>query len=191
MSENATLPQSTTTGARRPPKKQSRVFRRTTMRRAISEGVALFVVAQFLAMAPVRFWPAWGFPVVLIVRTALYILPPVWAASRVVSTKREKMSRRFWKLGPLLAVYCTIAGTLLSLFVGETNLFGGLAGPPDIVRFTLHGAQHLSPGSFALGVFGQLVELILYYTIAVICTRLANGGFMRFTMPAGNGRVTL
>jgi hypothetical protein len=24
-----------------------------------------------------------------------------------------------------------------------------------------------------------------------VCTRLANGGFLRFTMPAGNGRVTL
>jgi hypothetical protein len=33
--------------------------------------------------------------------------------------------------------------------------------------------------------------LLVYYTIAVVCTRLANGGFMRFTMPAGNGRVTL
>ena len=37
----------------------------------------------------------------------------------------------------------------------------------------------------------RLVIFAIYYTITVVCTRLVNGGFMRFTMPAGNGRVTL
>ena len=37
----------------------------------------------------------------------------------------------------------------------------------------------------------RLVIYALYYMLAVVCTRLANGGFLRFTMPAGKGRVTL
>jgi hypothetical protein len=48
-----------------------------------------------------------------------------------------------------------------------------------------------SPGDFARGEAILLFALVVYFTIAVVCTRLANGGFMRFTMPAGNGRVTL
>ncbi|HEX2349900.1 MAG TPA: hypothetical protein VHI51_15810, partial [Ktedonobacterales bacterium] len=133
------------------------------------------------------------FPVVLILRTALFILPPVWAAARVVSTRREKMSRRFWRLGPTMAVLAALLGALVALFIGETlDPFGVQHSAPDIARLGLLGGHAtLGFGAFALGVAQNLGILLVYYTIAVVCTRLANGGFMRFTMPAGNGRVTL
>ncbi|HEY1388439.1 MAG TPA: hypothetical protein VGF38_07830, partial [Ktedonobacterales bacterium] len=133
----------------------------------------------------------WLFPVVLIVRTLLFVAPPVWAAMRVKSTKREKMSRRFWRLGPILALTCTGANVLVALLLGEATLWGGASGPPDIARFGASGSAHLAIADFLVSTLERLVIFAIYYTIAVVCTRLVNGGFMRFTMPAGNGRVTL
>jgi hypothetical protein len=167
------------------------MFRKTTMRRAIVEGTLIFIVARLLSLVPVAFWPFWLFPVVLIVRTLLFVAPPVWAAMRVKSTKREKMSRRFWRLGPILALICIGADVLIALSLGEATLWGGAAGPPDIVRFSASGSAHLAVTDFLLSTLERLVIFAIYYTIAVVCTRLVNGGFMRFTMPAGNGRVTL
>lgn len=167
------------------------MFRKTTMRRAIIEGVLIFVVGRLLGLVPVAIWPFWLFPVVLVVRTLLFIAPPVWAAMRVKSTKREKMSRRFWRLGPGLALLCIATDVVIALTLGEATLWGGAAGPPDIVRFGAIGATHLAVSDFLVSTLARLVIFAIYYTIAVVCTRLANGGFMRFTMPAGNGRVTL
>ncbi|HEY8322975.1 MAG TPA: hypothetical protein VIG77_00685 [Ktedonobacterales bacterium] len=169
------------------------MFRKTTMRRAIGEGLLIYLAALGLALVPIGFWPPVIFPVVLVARTALFVLPPVWAAVRVVSTKREKMSRRFWRLGPTMAVLAALLGALVALFIGETlDPFGAFHSAPDIARLGLLGGHAtLSLGAFALGTLQNLGILLVYYTIAVVCTRLANGGFMRFTMPAGNGRVTL
>ncbi len=168
------------------------MFRRTTMRRAVIEGVAIFVAARLLAMVPPSFWPGTAlFIVALLVRLFLFIIPPVWAAMRVKSTKREKMSRRFWVLGPELAFFCVLADILISLFLGEALPFGGPAGPPDLTRFGATGAAHLAVTDFIVGNLIALLAYTMYYTLGVICTRLANGGFLRFTMPAGKGRVTL
>jgi hypothetical protein len=181
------LPAQPRRGAQRP----GRLFRRTTMRRAIIEAVGIFVVGRLLAMAPASLWPAALFPLILVLRLVLSFSPPVWAALRVVSTRREKMSRRFWNLGWQLALFCTLADAAIALSLGEFELLGGPAGPPDLVRFGLQGAGALSPGAFVVGEAQTFVVLAIYFTIAVVCTRLANGGFLRFTMPAGNGRVTL
>ena len=167
------------------------MFRKTTMRRAIVEGILIFIAGQLLALVPVAFWPAMLFPAILIVRTLLFVAPPVWAAMRVKSTKREKMSRRFWRLGPVLAVLCVAASVVIALSLGEATLWGGAAGPPDLVRFGMSGSRHLAVGDFLTSTLERLVIFSVYYTIAVVCTRLANGGFLRFTMPAGKGRVTL
>lgn len=167
------------------------MFRKTTMRRAIVEGVLIFVVGRLLGLVPVAFWPFWLFPFLLLLRTLLFIAPPVWTAMRVKSTKREKMSRRFWWLGPQLAIICIVADVVIALSLGEATLWGGAAGPPDIVRFGASGSAHLAVTDFLITTLSRLVIFAIYYTIAVVCTRLANGGFLRFTMPAGKGRVTL
>jgi hypothetical protein len=177
-----------------PANTKGRLFRKTTMRRAIIDAVCLFAIGQLIAMIPPNIWPplfdAIVLPVTWILRLVLTFFPPVWAAMRVVSTKREKMSKRFWRLGPTLAFYCTLVSAAVALFVGESGLFGPTSGP-DIARFAAHGNAALSPLSFILGQLVTFALLLIYFTIAVICTRLANGGFMRFTMPAGKGRVTL
>ena len=168
------------------------MFRKTTMRRAIIEGLLIYLAAQGLALVPFTIWPAAIYPVILILRTALFALPPVWAAMRVVSTRREKMSRRFWRLGPTMGALAWALGLLIALFIGETVVpWGGLDTAPDIVRLGVGGHASLAFGSFAMSALGNLGVLVVYYTMAVVLTRLANGGFLRFTMPAGNGRVTL
>jgi hypothetical protein len=80
---------------------------------------------------------------------------------------------------------------VIALLLGEATVWGGAAGRPDLLRFGAHGAEALSPFSFLVGEGVTFVLLAIYFTIAVVCTRLANGGFLRFTMPAGDGRVTL
>ena len=164
------------------------------MRRAVAEAVIIFTAGQLVAMVPPDIWPPFLNPIVLpmtwILRLVLTILPPVWAAMRVVSTRREKMSRRFWWLGLRLAAYATLASTLVALFVGESNAFGPTGGP-DIARLFSSGQNHLSLLTFLTGQLVTFSLLVIYFTIAVVCTRLANGGFLRFTMPAGKGRVTL
>ena len=179
------------TPARRPARRQGRVFNRTDLQRAIVEAAVIFASGRLLAMVAPGFWPPAVFPLILVLRLMLAFSPPVWAAARVVSTKREKMSRRFWKLGPALAAITTLEDAAFALFLGEVALFGGQATPPDVQRFAMHGPLALSPTSFLLGEVVTFGVLTVYYTIAVVSTRLANGGFMRFTMPAGNGRVTL
>lgn len=168
------------------------MFRKTTMRRAIIEGLGIYLAGQLLALVPISFWAAPIFPLILILRLTLFVLPPVWAAMRVKSTRREKMSRRFWALGPQMAIFAALISAAVQLFVGETRVpWGGLNTQPDIMRFGMSGQAGLTVGSFALGLLSSFGLLLVYYTIAVILTRLANGGFLRFTMPAGNGRVTL
>ncbi|MFI5272194.1 MAG: hypothetical protein ACHQ4H_04075 [Ktedonobacterales bacterium] len=180
--------------ARRPPKRQSRIWRRTGMRRAIVEGLAIYCAGRLLGTITPGALPDALYPLIVLplLRLSLTFLPPIWAAMRVVSTKREKLSARFWRLGPQLALLCGIADVVIALALGDTTLLGGpVPGGPDIARFSAHGVSALAPGAFAAGELKTFGILLVYYTMAVVCVRLANGGFMRFTMPAGNGRVTL
>jgi hypothetical protein len=170
---------------------RGRVFRQTTLRRAVAEGVAIFVAGRLLALVAPAFWPPALFPLALVAQLALTFSPPVWAALRVVSTRREKMSRRFWWLGPRLAAWCVVVDVGISLALGEARPLGGPAGPPDALRLIQGGPAHLALATFLLDKALWLGILAAYFTMAVVCTRLANGGFLRFTMPAGNGRVTL
>src|SRR5260370_7675932 len=126
----ADAPQAT----RRRPRRGAtgRFLRRTTLRRAIVEAVAIFVAGRLLGMVPAAFWPVALFPLILIARLVLSFSPPVWAALRVVSTRREKMSRRFWHLGWRLAALCTLADALVALVLGEATLFPRPPAPPPL-----------------------------------------------------------
>ncbi len=176
------------------PKKptQGRVFRRTGYARAIAEGVVIFAAFRLLDMVSINTWPGAALIAFFFLLLLLQFSPPVWAASRVVSTKREKMSGRFWKMGPILAGFCFLVDLAVTLTLGNAGLFGGPDGNGPVWSRLAAGAAHpLSWGAFIGNEIGEAAFLLIYFTIAVICTRLANGGFMRFTMPAGNGRVTL
>ncbi len=171
---------------------KGRIFRRTGYTRAIVEGVVIFLAFRLLEMVPLNFWPGATIIIIFFLLLFLRFFPPVWAATRVFSTKREKMSRRFWKMGPILAGLCILVDLAVALGLGQTGFLVGPDGNGPVLARLLPGAAHpLSVGAFLLGELGPAIFLLVYFTIEVVCTRLANGGFLRFTMPAGNGRVTL
>jgi hypothetical protein len=176
------------------PKKpaKGRVFRRTGYTQAIIEGVVIFAAFRLLEQVSFNDWPGAAIIAFFFFLLLLHFSPPVWSASRVVSTKREKMSARFWKMGPILAGFCLVVDVVVTLWLGNAGLLGGPDGNGPVWARLGAGAAHpLSVDSFVTSEIGAAAFLLIYFTIAVICTRLANGGFLRFTMPAGNGRVTL
>ena len=166
-------------------------WQRVGNRRAIVEGTIIFALWRLLVLVPITFWPAAIFPFVLIALLFLRCLPPIWAALRVIATRREKMSRRFFRQSFLLASACVLADVVIALCVGDPGgPFGGPLAGPDVARFG--GGPHALGFAPFLGAELLTYGLLLgYYLIATICTRLAQGGFLRFTMPSGNGRVTL
>jgi len=171
---------------------RGRVFRRTGYPRAISEGVIIFAAFRLLEMASRTTWPGGAIIAFFFLLLFFEFFPPVWAAMRVVSTKREKMSRRFWKMGPILAGLCLLVDLIVTLALGNAALlFGPDGNGPMWARFLPGAAHPFSVVAFVVNELGYAAFLLIYFTIAVVCTRLANGGFLRFTMPGGDGRVTL
>ncbi len=169
-------------------------WQRISFRRGLIEGAIIYAAWRLVVLAPITFWPGALFPAVLLILLALHFLPPIWASLRVVATRREKMSRRFFALAARLALTCTLIDAALALVAGDpAQPFGGPAYGPDLARFFASGphAHPLSVGSFLLAEIATAGFLLAYFLIATICTRLAQGGFLRFTMPAGDGRVTL
>jgi len=169
----------------------SGLWQRTTFRRAIIEGAIIFTFWRLLSLVSIDFWPAGLFPFVLLGLLTLRFLPPIWASMRIIATKREKMSRRFFVLAGILAVSCTAIDVVIALFIGEyAQPFGGPLYGPDIARFATNH-HHLGIVTFILNILATGGFLLTYYVIGTVCTRLAQGGFLRFTMPTGDGRVTL
>jgi hypothetical protein len=178
----------------RPPKKptKGRIFRRTSYAQAVIEGVIIFAAYRLLEMLSRTTWDGIILILFFFLLLVLEFLPPVWAASRVVSTKREKMSKRFWKMGPILAGLCILVDVGVTLWLGNASLLLGPDGNGSVWARLQPGAAHpLTWAGVVTNEIGFAVFLLIYFVIAVVSTRLANGGFMRFTMPSGNGRVTL
>lgn len=169
----------------------SGLWQRVHFPRAVIEGTVIFALWRLLELVPISTWPTTFFFLALLALLVLRFLPPVWASMRIIATKREKMSRRFFRLAGILATTCFAVDVIIALAVGDpAQPFGGPAFGPDLPRFfaTHH---HLTLGAFLGMELATYGLLLAYYLIATICTRLAQGGFLRFTMPAGNGRVTL
>lgn len=168
------------------------LFNKVSYRQGVIEALVIYALGRLGACITPAYFPGWFFVLVpLLFIVFQYILPPVWAARRMRSTKRERLSRRFWLLGPLLAALCVLLDILISLFVGAALRMFDVQPGPALFRLLAQGTQHLTLGSFVLSAAITAVLLFTFYTIAVVCTRLANGGFLRFTMPAGENRVTL
>jgi hypothetical protein len=168
------------------------LWQRISYRRALAEGAIIYILWRLLFLIPITFWPTSLFPFILVGLLLLQFTPPVWVPLRIIATKREKMSRRFFSLALLLASICAILNALISLFIGDSQQpFGGPAFGPDLARFSANVPHHLTIGAFAQTALTTWGLLLVYYLMGVICTRLAQGGFLRFTMPSGDGRVTL
>lgn len=158
------------------------------------EGVLLYTLGRLGALVTPTAFPDWVVVAAPVLFLCLqFLLAPFWATRRIKQWgKRERLSRRFWLLGPRLAALCLGIDIVVSLVAGlAIYTFTGVQQGPALVRFFASGAQHLSLLDFGLYELKNAVALFALYTVIVICARLAQNGFLRFTMPAGGNRVTL
>ncbi len=168
------------------------MFNKASYRRGVIEGVILYTLGRLGALITPAFFPDWLYVALPLLFLALqYLIAPVWATRRIQSTKRERLSKRFWLLGPLLAAICFGIDLLVTLTMGLALNMGEVQQGPAFWRLFAGGAHHLSITGLAVYELKTASLLLAIFTIAVVCTRLAQGGFLRFTMPAGGNRVTL
>ncbi len=170
------------------------MFDKTSYWRGVLEGVLLYTLGRLGALITPTAFPDWvvvAAPVCFLF--CQFLLAPFWATRRIKQTsRRERLSRRFWLLGPRLAVMCVGVDIVLSLVGGlALYTFDGVQRGPALWRFFATGSDHLSFGDYAFYELKDIAILFALYTLTVICARLAQNGFMRFTMPAGGNRVTL
>src|SRR5450432_2553520 len=168
------------------------MFNKVSYRRGVLEGVILYTLGRLGALINPIIFPDWTYVAVPLLFLMLqYLIAPVWATRRMVSTKRERLSRRFWLLGLRLAAICFAIDVLITLVFGMAVGSFSVPQGPALIRLFVAGRNHLTLLDLSVYELRTGALLFALYTLAVICTRLAMGGFLRFTMPAGGNRVTL
>ncbi len=169
------------------------MFNKVSYRRGVIEGVILYTLGRLGAIITPAFFPGWLLVIAPLLFLVLqFLIAPYWATRRINSTKRERLSKRFWLLGPRMAAICFCIDLVVSLAVGFALFtFAETQQGPAILRFFTSGQNHLSLLQFGVYELRSAAPLLSFFTLTVVCTRLAQGGFLRFTMPAGGNRVTL
>lgn len=173
--------------------KPALLFNKTGYRRGILEGVIIYTIGRLGALINPEVFPGWLFVALPLIFLVLqYLFGPFWTTRRIASSKRERLSKRFWLLGPYMALICFGIDLGITLVVGlPVNALGGVQLGPALWRLFASGPAHLTLLDLGLAELKSAALLFSFLTLAVICTRLAMGGFLRFTMPAGGNRVTL
>jgi hypothetical protein len=168
------------------------MFEKVSYRRGIIEGIVIFLLGRLGALITPAVFPDLFFVLVPLLFLILqYVLPAFWATRRIASTRRERLSRRFWLLGLLMAAIALGLDIVISLTCGLALGQFDVQQGPVLLRLFASGSSSLSMTSFVLAELKTAAQLFMLYTLTVICTRLARGGFLRFTMPAGGNRITL
>lgn len=169
------------------------MFNKVSYRRGVIEGSIIYTLGRLGALITPAFFPGWLFILApLLFLTLQFLIAPLWATRRLQSTRRERLSKRLWLLGPRMAAICFAIDLLISLTMGLAIFtFTGVQQGPALYRFFVSGSNHLSPLDFGFYALRDIALLLALHTLTVICTRLSQGGFLRFTMPAGGNRVTL
>jgi hypothetical protein len=169
------------------------MFNKVSYRRGVIEGAILYTLGRFGALITPAFFPDWIYVVApLLFLVVQFLVAPFWATRRIQSTKRERLSKRFWLLGPRMAAICFCIDLFISLTIGlALYTFDAVQQGPALLRFFTNGPNHLSFLDFGIYELRSAALLVSFFTLTVVCTRLAQGGFLRFTMPSGGNRVTL
>ena len=169
------------------------MFNKVSYRRGVIEGVIIYTLGRLGALVTPAFFPGWLVVIApLLFLTLQFLIAPLWATRRIQSTKRERLSKRFWLLGPRLAGICIALDLIISLAMGLALFtFTSVQQGPALYRFFASGSNHLSLLDFGFYELRGIALLLAFHTLTVVCTRLGQGGFLRFTMPAGGNRVTL
>lgn len=169
------------------------MFNKVSYRRSLVEGSIVYTLGRLGAVITPAFFPGWLFILAPLLFLMLqFLIAPLWATRRLQSTRRERLSKRFWLLGPRMAGICFAIDLALSLVAGLAIFtFTDMQRGPALYRLFAAGANHLSLLDFSFYELRSAALLLAFFTLTVICTRLAQGGFLRFTMPSGGNRVTL
>src|SRR5690242_5289088 len=127
------------------------MFNKVSYRRGEIEGVILFTLGRFGALINPSVFPDWTFVAAPLLFLALqYFIAPFWATRRIISTKRERLSRRFFLLGPLMAGICYVIGLVIDLAGGlQANSLFEIPRGPALGRLLSHGKDALSFSDFA------------------------------------------
>src|ERR1700716_1641544 len=95
------------------------MFNKVTYRRGVIEGCILYTLGRLGALITPAFFPDWLYVAAPLLFLVLqYLLGPVWATRRIASSKRERLSKRFWLLGPRLAAICLAIDIVVTLTMG-------------------------------------------------------------------------
>ncbi|HEY7416446.1 MAG TPA: hypothetical protein VH593_14730 [Ktedonobacteraceae bacterium] len=168
------------------------MFYKVSYRRGVIEGVVLYTLGRFCALVSPAVFPGWTYVAAPLLFLVLqFLFAPYWTTSRIASTKRERLSKRFLLLGPCLALICFSVDIVVTLALGEPAGSLGSQLGPALIRLLSSGSHHLTLAEWLLYELQTLITLLALHTLVVVCSRLARGGFLRFTMPAGGNRVTL
>jgi hypothetical protein len=168
------------------------MFNKVSYRQGIIEAVVIYTLGRLGALITPNIFPDWTYVAVPLLFWAFqYLVPPFWATRRIVSTKRERLSKRFWWLGPRLAGISIGINLLISLVAGLPVFLFEIQRGPALMRLFESGQNHLTLTGFVLLELELDAFILVIFSVIVICTRLAGGGMLRFTMPAGGNRVTL
>ena len=77
------------------------MFNKVSYRRGVIEGVILYTLGRFWRSDYPAFFPDWGYVLAPLLFLVLqFLIAPFWATRRITSTKRERLSKRFWLLRP-------------------------------------------------------------------------------------------
>ena len=168
------------------------MFNKVNYRRGMIEGIVLYILGRLGALINPAFFPDWTFVAAPLFFLLLqYLIAPLWATRRISAPRRERLSKRFWLLGPIMAAICLVIDFVITMAIGLPVSNFGVQQGPALQRFAAVGSAHLSLADYGLYELRTVVALFSFFTLTVICTKLAQGGFLRFTMPAGGNRVTL
>src|SRR5256885_15444300 len=128
------------------------MFNKVSYRRGVIEGLILFTLGRLCALISPMFFPDWTFVAAPLLFLLLqYLIAPYWATRRIQSTKRERLSKRFWLLGPRMAAICFCVDLLISLTIGLALFtFSGVQQGPAVWRFLTNGTNHLSLLDFGI-----------------------------------------
>src|SRR5439155_26376986 len=83
------------------------MFNKVSYRRGVIEGVVLYTLGRLGALITPAIFPDWLYVAVpLLFLVFQYLLGPFWSTRRIVSTRRERHSKRIGLLGPRMAAIC-------------------------------------------------------------------------------------
>src|SRR5215472_17386636 len=116
------------------------MFHKVSYRHGVLEGVLLYTLGRLGALITPAFFPDWLFVVMPLLFLLLqYLIAPVWSTQRIRSRKRERLSKRFWLLGPCIAAICFAIDFVVTLAFGEALGFGEVQQGPALWRLLVAG----------------------------------------------------